>query len=412
MFNPQIISIKNLTEAKSELVSIGVHSRAIEIMAEKAVLFPVRLYSVECAHANILKQEMLALCGEAAINKDIYSLKNKKTDVLLLGTLKQYKYLISKLNIQPFSGLKKLGQDLNEALENYQKNPPALVCKSKTFYFDKKCYIVGIVNVTTDSFSDGNKFLCPDAAYEHALKLIEEGADAIDIGGESTRPGSDKIPVSEEKARILPVIKKLSGKIKVPISVDTYKSDVARSALEEGAEIINDISGLRFDKKMRVLAAKYNVPVIIMHIKGNPKNMQLNPSYNNLLTEVTDYLKTSIEIAEKAGIKKEKIVIDPGIGFGKTVEHNLELIKKLSQFKILGRPILIGTSRKSFIGKTLNLDSENRLEGTIASSIIGLTQGANFLRVHDVKSVKRAIKMAEAIINSNLSLANFSKYSY
>lgn len=393
-YRPYIASVKDLAEAKEELSKIGVDSRAIKIMAEKAILFPIKLYSVDCAHANILKQEMLASCGEAAINKETYRLKNKKTDVLLLATLKQYKHLISKLNIQPFSKLKTLGHDIDEALENYQRTPPPLVCKSKTFSFDKKCYIVGILNVTPDSFSDGNKFLCPEAACEHALKLVEEGADTIDIGGESTRPGSNKVSVSEEKARIIPVIKKLAGKIKVPISVDTYKSNVAQAALDEGAEIINDISGLRFDKKMPALAAKYDVPVIIMHIKGSPKNMQLNPSYNNLLVEVMDYLKTGIEIAEKAGIKREKIVIDPGIGFGKTVEHNLELIKKLNQFKTLGRPILIGTSRKSFIGKILNADIENRLEGTIASSVVGLTHGANFLRVHDVKAVKRAVEMA------------------
>lgn len=398
-YRPYIASVKDLAEAKEELSKIGVDSRAIKIMAEKAILFPIKLYSVDCAHANILKQEMLASCGEAAINKETYRLKNKKTDVLLLATLKQYKHLVSKLNIQPFSKLKTLGHDIDEALENYQRTPPPLICKSKTFSFDKKCYIVGILNVTPDSFSDGNKFLCPEAACEHALKLVEEGADAIDIGGESTRPGSNKVSVSEEKARIIPVIKKLASKIRVPISVDTYKSDVARAALDEGAEIINDISGLRFDKKMPALVAKYNVPVIIMHIKGSPKNMQLNPSYNNLLVEVMDYLKTGIEIAEKAGIKREKIVIDPGIGFGKTVEHNLELIKKLSQFKLLGRPILIGTSRKSFIGKTLNADIENRLEGTIASSIISLMHGANFLRVHDVKAVKRAVKITLSTID-------------
>lgn len=391
--NPQIISVQNITEAREELAKIGVDSRAIEIMAEKAVLFPIKLYSIDCAHANILKQEMLASCGEAAINKETYRLKNKKTDVLLLATLKQYKHLISKLNIQPFSKLKTLGQGLNEALENYQRTPPPLVCKSRTFSFDKKCYIVGILNVTPDSFSDGNKFLCPEAAYEHALKLIEEGADIIDVGGESTRPGANKVSISEEKAKIIPVIKKLSRKIKAPISVDTYKSNVAQAALDEGAEIINDISGLRFDKKMPALVARHNVPVIIMHIKGSPKNMQLNPLYDNLLVEVMDYLKTGIEIAEEAGVKREKIVIDPGIGFGKTVEHNLELIKKLNQFKTLGRPILIGTSRKSFIGKILNADIEDRLEGTIASSVVGLTHGANFLRVHDVKAVKRAVKM-------------------
>ena len=397
--NLQILSINNFRDAKKELISIGVDNRAIEIMAGKCFIIPVKLYSVDCVHANILKQEMLSLGGEAAVNKEIYALKKKKTDVLILGTAKQYKYLISKLIIQPFIGLKKLGQDLNEALKNYQNTPPPLVCRSKTFFFDKKCYFVGIVNVTPDSFSDGNKFIKPEIAYEQALKLIEEGADIIDIGGESTRPGSDKVSVSEEKRRILPVIKKLSGKIKIPISVDTYKSDVAKAALDEGAEIINDISGLRFDKKMPKLAAKYDVPVIIMHIKGKPKNMQLNPLYNNLFTEITDCIRTSIEIAVKAGVKKEKIIIDPGIGFGKSIKNNLELIKKLRQFKILGHPILLGTSRKSFIGKTLNLGVDNRLEGTIASCVIGFIQGSNFLRVHDTKSVKRAIRMSETILS-------------
>ncbi|MDD5772259.1 MAG: dihydropteroate synthase [bacterium] len=399
MYNLQIISIKNLADARKELVNIGVDNRAIEIMAGKAVILPVKLYSVDCAHANILKQEMLALGGEAAVSKEIYALKNNKTDILIFGTIKQYKYLISKLNIQPFSGFKKFGQDLNVALKNYQNIPQPLVSRSKTFSFDKKCYIIGIVNVTPDSFSDGNKFLEPEMACEQALKLIEDGADIIDIGGESTRPGSDKVSVSMEKKRVLPVIKKLSGKIKIPVSIDTYKSSVAQAALDEGAEIINDISGLRFDKKMAALAARYKVPVIIMHIKGKPKDMQINPSYNNIFSEITDYLRHSIEIAEKAGVKKEKIVIDPGIGFGKNIDNNLELIKNLRQFKILGHPILLGTSRKSFIGKILGLGVEERLEGTIASSVAGFLNGANFLRVHDVRSVKKAIKMTEKILS-------------
>jgi dihydropteroate synthase len=399
MYNPQIISIKNLEDARKELVNIGVDNRAIEIMAEKALILPVKLYSLDCMHANIIKQEMLALGGDAAISKEIYALKNKKTDVLLIGTVKQYKYLISKLDIQPFGGFKKLRLDLKEVLENYQNTPPPLVSRSKTFSFGKKCYIAGIVNVTPDSFSDGNKFLDPERAYDQALKLIEDGADIIDIGGESTRPGADKVSIYEEKKRIIPVIKKLSGRINIPISIDTYKSGVAQAAIDEGAEIINDISGLRFDKKMPALAAKYEVPVIIMHIKGKPHNMQSNPSYNNIFTEITDYLRNSIEIALKAGIIKEKLIIDPGIGFGKNINNNLELIKGLRQFKILGRPILLGTSRKSFIGKILGLGVEERLEGTIASSVAGFMQGANFLRVHDVRSVKMAIKMTESILN-------------
>ncbi len=270
----------------------------------------------------------------------------------------------------------------------------------KNFHFDfyLRTYIMGILNVTPDSFSDGGLYFSKDSAVEQALKMQDEGADIIDIGGESTRPGAEKVSFKEEIKRIVPVIEALAKKIKIPISVDTYKSAVAEAAISAGASIINDISGLRFDPKMPKVAAKYKVPAVIMHIKGTPKNMQKNPTYKALIPEIIDYFYEGIEIARDAGILDDKIIIDPGIGFGKTVEHNLEIIKRLNEFAGFEKPILIGPSRKSFIGKTLgDLPVTERLEGTAAAVAVGIFNGANIIRVHDVKEMVRVAKIADGI---------------
>lgn len=266
--------------------------------------------------------------------------------------------------------------------------------------FSKKTYIMGVLNVTPDSFSDGGLFFSEKKAIEHAFRLIEDGADIIDIGGESTRPGSEPIPIEEEIRRTVPVIKAISKEIKVPISIDTYKSELARHALDTGASIVNDISGLRFDPDMPKVVAEYGVPAIIMHIKGRPKDMQQNPVYEALLPEIMDYLKVSIGLAIKSGISEDKIIIDPGIGFGKTLEHNLEIIKNLKEFTLLGKPIAIGVSRKAFIGKILgDVPPLERLEGTAAAVAISIFNGANIVRVHDVKEISRVVKVADAIKN-------------
>ena len=267
-----------------------------------------------------------------------------------------------------------------------------------TFDFSLKTYIMGILNVTPDSFSDGGLYLNKNRAVEHALRMQDEGADIIDIGGESTRPGSEVVPVKEEIKRVVPVIEELAKKIKIPISIDTYKSDVAKTALEAGASIVNDISGLRFDPKMPEVVAHSKVPVVIMHIKGTPKNMQKNPTYTALIPEIMDYLRKGIEIAREAGIADDKIIIDPGIGFGKTVEHNLEIIKRLNDFSGFEKPILLGPSRKSFIGKILgDLPVTERLEGTAAAIAVGIFNGANIIRVHDVKAIVRVARITDAI---------------
>lgn len=263
---------------------------------------------------------------------------------------------------------------------------------------------MGVLNVTPDSFSDGGLYFDKDKAVERGLRLAAEGADIIDIGGESTRPGSDSVPSQEELQRVIPVISALREKTEVLISVDTTKSEIAEAAVEAGADIINDISAFRFDSRMPSLAAQKGVSVVLMHMQGNPKTMQISPAYKNLLMEIKSFLKEKLEAAQAAGVEREKIIIDPGIGFGKSFEDNLTLINNLNFLEELERPILVGTSRKSFIGNILNLPPQERIEGSIASAVLSIIRGAHILRVHDVQSVKRAIIVAESILNENLTL--------
>jgi dihydropteroate synthase len=283
----------------------------------------------------------------------------------------------------------------------------SLVIESKKFELrlgkkildlSSRTYLMGVLNVTPDSFSDGGKFLNAKDAIKQALIMAQQGADIIDVGGESTRPGADSIPLEEELKRVIPVIEEVVKKTDVPISVDTYKSQVALQALDAGAAMVNDISALRFDPEMKKIISKYRAPVILMHIKGTPKNMQDNPHYDNVIQEISDYLRESIQTAEDSGIAKDKIIIDPGIGFGKRIKDNLEILKNLEKFTSLGKPILLGLSRKSFIGKALDLPLDQRLEGSLAASAVAILNGAKILRVHDVKESKRAAQMVDAIL--------------
>jgi dihydropteroate synthase len=255
---------------------------------------------------------------------------------------------------------------------------------------------MGVLNVTPDSFSDGGHFFQTKVAIKRAEEMVEEGADIIDVGGESTRPGSEPISLEEELTRVIPVIKSIASNLTVPISIDTYKPQVAREALEAGASIINDVYGLR-QPGMLELLAEVKVPVVIMHMKGAPKTMQQNPTYQDVVKEVADFLKHQSEKVIEVGLESEKIVIDPGIGFGKTLEHNLQLLKNLSSLSALGFPVLVGPSRKSFIGLTLGLPVEERLEGTLAVIAQCVWEGASIVRVHDVKEALRVVKMVHAI---------------
>jgi dihydropteroate synthase len=275
--------------------------------------------------------------------------------------------------------------------------PRVFKCGDRAFRLGEKTYIMGILNVTPDSFSDGGQFLDPGAAIEHAKAMVRDGADIIDIGGESSRPGSDPVSVEEEKRRVLPVIKRLAKELDAPLSIDTYKSEVAREALDAGACLVNDISGLRFSPDMAAIVAERKASVVVMHIKGTPKTMQKAPRYKNVVREVMDQLRAQTAMARKAGVPKDRILVDPGIGFGKTVDHNCELIAEVGQLRKLGYPVLIGTSRKTFIGKILGTDVDDRLEGTLASNIVAVMGGVDFVRVHDVKETKRALTMTDRL---------------
>ncbi len=272
----------------------------------------------------------------------------------------------------------------------------------RIYDLSSRTHIMGVLNVTPDSFSDGGRYLSPGSAVEHAIRMVEEGADFLDIGGESTRPkgraygdGAEPISVDEELKRIIPVIEKVASLTDIPISVDTYKSGVAREAMAAGAVVVNDISGFHADPAMPDVVAGAGASAVLMHIRGTPKTMQQNPEYVDLFGEIRDYLSEGLSLGQRAGIRQ--MMIDPGIGFGKTLVHNLRLIAGLSLFASLGYPLLVGTSRKSFIGNILNLPIEERLEGTLASVVAAVFRGANILRVHDVKSVKRAAQVADAI---------------
>lgn len=257
--------------------------------------------------------------------------------------------------------------------------------------------LMGILNITPDSFSDGGLFLKTDEAVRRAEALAEEGADLVDIGGESSRPGADPVPAEEEIRRVVPVIEHLAKRLTIPISIDTVKAEVARRALAAGARIVNDISALHFDPEMTPLVAREGVPVVLMHMQGTPKTMQVHPVYTDVIHEIRDFFESRIQWAERSGIPRDRIVLDPGIGFGKTTEHNLEILSRLGEFGTFGQPLLIGPSRKSFIGQVLGMSVEERIEGTAAAVAVGVLNGASIIRVHDVKAMGRVVRMVEAM---------------
>lgn len=264
--------------------------------------------------------------------------------------------------------------------------------KDTVWEFGKRTYIMGILNVTPDSFSDGGRFTHVDHAVEHGFELIGQGADIIDVGGESTRPGSQEVGEEEELARILPVVEKLHALTQVPISVDTYKARVAQRCLEAGADLINDIWGLQREPEIARVAAHFGAPVVVMHNQNGTVYSQ------DIMGAMIAFFEESLEIAAKAGLSKESIVLDPGIGFGKTVAQNIEILGRLSELKVLGYPLLLGTSRKSTIGRILDLPPEQRVEGTLATTVLGIQQGIDIIRVHDVMQNRRAALVADAIV--------------
>ncbi len=271
--------------------------------------------------------------------------------------------------------------------------------KNRQFDLGTRGLVMGVLNVTLDSFSDGGKFALPEAAVAHALQMEAEGADIIDIGGESTRPGAEPVPEAEELARVLPVLDRLAGRLRAAISIDTTKAAVARAAIERGAAIINDVTALRGDPEMARVAAETGAGVVLMHMQGTPRDMQLAPHYSNVISEVREFFRQNRERALRCGVDPMCLAFDPGIGFGKTVEHNLALLRHLDDLRVEDRPLVLGVSRKSFIGKLIDdMAYEQRFWPTVAFTSLGRELGANVLRVHDVKANVEALRMTEAIL--------------
>lgn len=334
---------------------------------------------------------MLSVGGDAAVHRNVIINKIEATDVLLLGTVRQLGLLASKILAQPF-GLKKIGHDLKQLLAALEPSKTRILkCRGMELLLGQRTLVMGILNVTPDSFSDGGRYYAIESAIAQAKRMVEEGVDILDIGAESTRPHHEEVSADEEWRRLEPVLKTLLEQVTVPVSIDTYKASVAAKALEAGAHMINDVWGLQKDPDMAGVVGEYQAPVIVMH-------NQENTTYHHLMGDMLTFLRRSIELAETHGLSGDQIIVDPGIGFGKTTEQNLEVMARLAELRTLGHPVLLGTSRKSMIGKTLNLTVDERLEGTLATSVLGVVAGVDLIRVHDVQANCRAVQMADAIV--------------
>lgn len=399
-FQARVLHIASLQDAERELRCINVDSGGIGMMATKMLTRCVKFRGLQCRQANILKQEMLALGGDSAVARGTVACSIDSTDVILIGTEKQLHKLCNKLAPQPF-GLPALAVELTQAL-THAKAPPQIWKTAQRELSLKRPLIMGILNITPDSFSDGNLFIDPQRAIDRAFVLAEEGADIIDIGGESTRPGALPVSAADEIKRVIPVISGLADKINCALSIDTWKSSVAHEAIAAGAEIINDISGFTFDGQMASVAAQSGAGVVLMHTSGTPQLMQSKTVYDDLVGEIMQSLWHSVSLASEAGISLERIAVDPGIGFGKEAGQNLEILRRLREFTSLGLPVLAGPSRKSFIGRILNRDLDQRLHGTAASVALAVANGAAILRVHDVREMRDVADMAYAISTGHM----------
>jgi len=398
-FAPRLLVLPTSGHAARELRRIAVDNVGIAEMVPKMRTFCIQLAQLECRQANVLKQEMLSAGGDAAVTRGTVACSIDKTDCVLIGTAKQLGRLCRKLKTQPFA-LPELAGELESLLAGAASAPDAWKTSRRLLSL-RRPLIMGILNITPDSFSDGGRCSDPERAYEKALQMEAEGADIIDIGGESTRPGAAPVSTDEELDRIIPVIERLAGTLKCAISADTWKSPVAERALIAGAEIINDISGFNFDPQMAAVVAASGAGVVLMHTRGKPENMQRNTVYDDLMSEITMGLRASLVRAREAGVNDHCIAIDPGIGFGKGTAGNLEIIRRLSELSGFGLPILSGPSRKSFIGNVLGRgQTDDRLFGTAAAVALSVSNGASILRVHDVRAMRDVADMAHAVIHS------------
>lgn len=384
-------------EAVDALKGVEVDPRCIQEMLPKMIHLNIILEGIESSVANIVKQEMLVVGGDAAVAHGTIGCRIAETDVIIMGTLEQIHRFTEKSSQQPF-GLRLASERIDGTLNKLFLDSVPLRTARRNINLGERTLIMGILNITPDSFSDGGRFAAPEMAVEEGVRMAEEGADVIDIGGESTRPGSDPVSHEEELRRVIPVIRGLAKRIDIPLSIDTMKAGVACQALAEGAEIVNDISSMRHDDGMAKAVSDAGAAVILMHMRGTPKTMQAGDlTYRSLLGEIIAFLQEHIENARERGIEPDQVMVDPGLGFGKTATDNVRLIKHLRELKVLGRPIVTGPSRKSFIGHVTGGGPQERIEGTAVAVTAAIMNGSRVIRVHDVAAMKKVAAMADAL---------------
>lgn len=388
MFKTRLLSVLNQSEIEAMLDDMGVEPAGIDIMTPKGEHRLVYAQGLDPRAANIVKQEFLSAGGEAAVSWEALNLSEEESKIVMMGTLAEYRRACKKLKMQPFD-LDELANEIERSIKYYDE-PRELP------WHPDICQVMGILNVTPDSFYDGGEFNAVDKAVKRAVEMVKKGAAIIDIGGESTRPGSERVSLEEEKERVLPVVEKVSKKVDALISIDTYKPEIAEAAVDAGADLVNDIFGLRKEGMAEKLA-ELDVPVIVMHMQGTPRNMQENPQYDDVVNDISTFFLERIEHAKNAGIEDQNIILDLGIGFGKKLEHNLEIIKRLDEFNSLGYPVLLGASRKSFLKGVLNKEADERLYGSLAVAANAVEKDVAILRVHDVEETVDVVKTIEAV---------------
>jgi dihydropteroate synthase len=396
-YGVRVLDATTPAEIAREVERTDSDPEGVGIMTRKGRTILVRLDGIPLKAAPLLKQEMLALGADSAHAKGVADLSVERSTVVLLGTPVQYTHLIPKLRRQPFQ-LKAVAEALEAVLGNYSHTGPREIRGvHRRVTLGPSTAVMGILNVTPDSFSDGGVFADPEAALARAGEMEAEGAAVIDIGAESSRPGATPVSAEVELERLRALLPTLHDRLKIPISIDTRKTEVARKALDLGADLVNDVSGLR-DPEMRRLIARTGAPAVIVHMRGTPETMQRNLEYTDLRSEVYGALAQAVATAEEDGIGPEQLLVDPGLGFGKSAEQNLELLRHLSEFRSLGCPVVVGASRKSFLGRALGgAPSEARLEASLAAAVIASLGGASIVRVHDVAPTVRALALVEAV---------------
>jgi dihydropteroate synthase len=394
-FGARVLEARSLPEIAREIDRTESDPEGVGIMTRKGRIFLIRLNDVPLKASPLLKQEALSVGGDAAHARGVADLSVASSPVVLVATWGQYQRLIPKLRRQPFQ-LKEVAAEIETVLRNYSAHGPRTVpTPHRSLVVGDRPKVMGVLNVTPDSFSDGGAFVEPSKAVAHAEAMVADGADLIDIGGESTRPGAIPVSPEVEWSRIAPVLSVLHGRLTVPISVDTRHPEVAAKAIDAGADLVNDVEGLR-SSGMREVLARSEAAVIAMHMRGTPTTMQQNLEYADLRGEVYGALDHAALTAQGAGIPAERILIDPGLGFGKSAEQSLELLTHAGEFRGLGFPVVIGASRKSFLGWILGEGATSRLEAGVAAAVLAAEQGVEIVRTHDVGPTARALKVVSA----------------